>query len=463
MQCVNLTMPGWVKPGVTVLSVAAIATIGFAGTANASSRHPLPVPSASVYRQIVHGIRSGQRLPSTGTEVTATSQDATPVFGLGKEVVYADPMPGTFPEGTTPDLGMVTFNFEQAQTVDSETQDVRIPCDDDETGRVAPFTPCGNLVAPLMVDQPFTISYDSAASTLPSGFLAPATVTDTISSSLPPIDLGSPSTAGLFVAHGLPSIPPTGCATIPISPPILTCNQTIHIQVPGTWRPVGLDLTNKVTGKRLANTKFTLSQGSTALGTATTDSTGHLKFPGVYQGGNFTVTQKTALTGYGSLGAPLAVKVPAVTTAAQAGKEYDIPVKLAPLPPNAVDDTASTSRDKALVISVLHNDTAASAPLTITSVAKPQHGTAVANPDGTITYTPNTGFSGSDSFTYAVRNALGGTDTATVKVTVIAPSVLGDRLAMTGQASWLEAEGGLGSVLVGGLLVFAGRRRRGSL
>ena len=48
---------------------------------------------------------------------------------------------------------------------------------------------------------------------------------------------------------------------------------------------------------------------------------------------------------------------------------------------------------------------------------QPDHGTVVLNHDGTLTYTPNDGFSGTDSFAYAVTDGHL-TDTATVTVGV---------------------------------------------
>ncbi len=465
MQHLSMSTPGWVKPGITVVSAAAISTIGFAGTANASTGHPVPAPSTTLYQKALTAFQSAstrgvspRQAPEGFLPIPGVGDPTNPQFGSGKEVVHVEAMPGTFPEGTTPDLSKVTFTFHQTQIDDSPTPDFATTCENDSSGPTDPLTPCGNL-DPLQINQPFTIAFDAAHSELPSGFVAPADVTDTISTSLPPITpLISVSDAAKLSPRAIPPMQ-TGCSNFTN---LWICTNNITIQIPGTWRTIGLNLTNKVTGKPLANTKFALGQGSTTLGSATTDSKGHLQFPGVYQGGNFVVTQKSTPAGYGALGGPLTAKVPAVTTAAQAGKEYDVGVQLAPLPPIAVDDTTTTAQDKATVIKVLSNDTAVSSPLTINSVTQPLHGKAVANPDGTITYTPNTGFSGTDAFSYGVRNALGGTDIATVKVTVVAPHVLGDRLAMTGQASGMEAESGAGALMVGGLLLVAGRRRRES-
>ena len=78
--------------------------------------------------------------------------------------------------------------------------------------------------------------------------------------------------------------------------------------------------------------------------------------------------------------------------------------------PNAVDDTASTTPGKAVVIDVLANDGPNSSgkapdPSTLEVTGNAAHGTtAVA--DGKITYTPAAGFTGTDSFTYQVCDAV---------------------------------------------------------
>ncbi len=52
------------------------------------------------------------------------------------------------------------------------------------------------------------------------------------------------------------------------------------------------------------------------------------------------------------------------------------------------------------------------------AVSKPAHGTAVLNADGTVTYVPDPGFAGVDTFTYEVVDAYGNVATATITVTV---------------------------------------------
>ena len=87
-------------------------------------------------------------------------------------------------------------------------------------------------------------------------------------------------------------------------------------------------------------------------------------------------------------------------------------------PPVAVDDAISTNEDTAVTISVLANDTDADGDtLTVASVTQGSHG-AVVNNGSNVRYTPSANFHGSDSFTYTISDGHGGTDTATVIVTI---------------------------------------------
>ncbi len=81
-----------------------------------------------------------------------------------------------------------------------------------------------------------------------------------------------------------------------------------------------------------------------------------------------------------------------------------------------VDDASTTLVNTPVKTPVLSNDSFEGTPV-VTSTAPPGNGSITVNPDGTITYTPNDGFIGVDSYTYTVTSG-GVTETATVTVTV---------------------------------------------
>ena len=88
-------------------------------------------------------------------------------------------------------------------------------------------------------------------------------------------------------------------------------------------------------------------------------------------------------------------------------------------PPVAVDDSALTDEDTSVNIPVLRNDSDVDGDtLTVTGVTQGTHGSVTLNLDGTLNYTPNANFNGTDSFTYTVSDGPGATATATVTVTV---------------------------------------------
>ncbi|WP_345321094.1 Ig-like domain-containing protein, partial [Novipirellula rosea] len=84
---------------------------------------------------------------------------------------------------------------------------------------------------------------------------------------------------------------------------------------------------------------------------------------------------------------------------------------------DASDDTATTNEDTAVIGDVSTNDTYAGA-VTYALNTGAANGTAVVNPDGTFTYTPDADFNGTDSFTYDATDVNGDVETQTVTVTV---------------------------------------------
>jgi len=91
--------------------------------------------------------------------------------------------------------------------------------------------------------------------------------------------------------------------------------------------------------------------------------------------------------------------------------------------PVAVNDTATTDQDTSVIINVLVNDTdPENKSLTITNLTQPSNGAATLSGDSkTVTYTPDTGFHGTDSFTYTANNGTEESNVATVTVTVLNP------------------------------------------
>jgi len=97
-------------------------------------------------------------------------------------------------------------------------------------------------------------------------------------------------------------------------------------------------------------------------------------------------------------------------------------VSQANTPPVATDDTATTAMDIPIDIDVLANDIDLDQDtLSVSEVTQGAHGTVAINADNTVKYTPNPGFTGTDSFTYTASDGSGGEDSATVTVEVVAP------------------------------------------
>ncbi len=109
-------------------------------------------------------------------------------------------------------------------------------------------------------------------------------------------------------------------------------------------------------------------------------------------------------------------------------------------PPVAVDDSATTDRETAVVIDVLANDSDPDGDsLTLVGVTDPANGTAEIV-DGAIRYTPDSGFSGPDSFAYTISD--GELEaSARVDVWVNEPGGSGDATKATG-GGWLAATDG---------------------
>jgi Big-like domain-containing protein len=97
-----------------------------------------------------------------------------------------------------------------------------------------------------------------------------------------------------------------------------------------------------------------------------------------------------------------------------------VSVEVRNTPPVGTDDSASTFKNTPVTINVLANDTDADGDaISVSSLGLPAHGTAALNADGTVTYSPNAGFSGTDTFTYRPFDGTDAGNVTTVTVQVI--------------------------------------------
>jgi len=95
--------------------------------------------------------------------------------------------------------------------------------------------------------------------------------------------------------------------------------------------------------------------------------------------------------------------------------------------PAAVNDSYPVTTGTTLTVpaaqGVLANDTRGNPQATISANTQPAHGSVMLNTtDGSFTYTPTAGYTGADSFTYTLTNAVS-SSTGTVNLTVIAATV----------------------------------------
>lgn len=90
--------------------------------------------------------------------------------------------------------------------------------------------------------------------------------------------------------------------------------------------------------------------------------------------------------------------------------------------PRAEPDPRLTPQNTPISIDALINDTGlVHTPIRVTLAQSPANGFAVVNADNSITYSPAINFTGTDSFSYAITDALGQTSTAIVTVTIKPP------------------------------------------
>ena len=103
-------------------------------------------------------------------------------------------------------------------------------------------------------------------------------------------------------------------------------------------------------------------------------------------------------------------------------------------PPNANNDSFSAGMNAATVLDVLANDSDSDA-ISISAMTEPTNGSLINN-QSTITYSPNAGYVGSDSFSYTIKDTAGQESSATVSLSIAnLPPVAENDVAKTMQST----------------------------
>ena len=145
-----------------------------------------------------------------------------------------------------------------------------------------------------------------------------------------------------------------------------------------------------------------------------------------------TIDRSASQVGGGAYDVVVTARDPANASAVQTFR-----IDVANPPPVAANDAVTTAEDTPVTVAVFANDSDPDGdPLSIVA-ASAAHGSVVRNPDGTLNYTPDADFNGSDTIAYTISDGQGGTANAVVTVTVTpvndAPTPVGTLPARTSQ------------------------------
>jgi hypothetical protein len=375
-------------------------TVTKALTIKAASRDklaPLPiltVPALAVPNTLIAGTLT-KTLPvntippltvtvnsSSGGSVTAPVSIVTPP---APPVAVADTATTV---GTTPVLINVIGNDTAAGIIDPATVVIASPLNGTTVANLngtVTFTPAAATVYPVAASFTYTVKdafgQVSNVVTVSVTVTAPVPVTPPVVTPTPPLALADTATTA-----------PGTAVTIPV-----LANDTTA--APGTLVPASVVVT-QTPAQLLAGTAVANVNGTVTFTPAAGFVTGSVAF-------TYTVANTSAL-----VSTPVAVTVNLAAN----------------IPPVANPDAASTFVNTARIINVLANDTDANGTIAANSVViatlpAPTNGTAVANLNGTVTFTPTTGFAGTGTFSYNVKDNAGATSNNALVTVTIAPAV----------------------------------------
>jgi hypothetical protein len=143
---------------------------------------------------------------------------------------------------------------------------------------------------------------------------------------------------------------------------------------------------------------------------------------------NFTISQTLNVGTYYLVYTSFGIRATGAFTLTASGPAA-VTYATTPVAPTTVADAYTTPAGTTLTGNVLSNDLGTN-PRAIL-ITRPSNGTLALNPDGSFTYVPTAGFTGTDSFTYYACNQgtpllCGNPATVTITVTRVAPTTVAD-------------------------------------
>ena len=346
---------------------------------------------------------------------TYTTAFNTPLNGVAKAAdTYA---PGsTFAKTSNPSHGTVTFHSNGTYT----------------------YTPVSGFVGTDSFTYQVTDPVGQTASATETIKVAPGAVSEAYSTPFNTSVNGNASTADTFVpgstfakatnpAHGSVVFNPDGTYTYtptagytgndsftytvtdPITGASATATETIHVGPHAVDDGYSTPYITPVNGT--SSTADSYAPGSTFAKT-TNPSHGAVTFN---SNGTYTYTPNAGFAGTDSFTYTVTDPNGLTSTATET-------ITVTPPAIAAVNDAYTTGYVTPVNGNAALADTYA-AGSTFTKTSNPSHGTVTFNSNGTYTYTPSAGFTGTDSFTYLVTDPVGQTATATETITVTAPAI----------------------------------------
>ena len=410
-----------------------------------------------------------EELPANTSFDTVTAGTATPtVTGCAQNdvgaklcVVTLDTVPAQ--SGPTPGTATVTFSVKVAATLPAATTSVANLITDNTTTPPAGCTAgvggaCSNPPSTCTANDPHCVATPvaqadmqaSAPATVPATIGTPVTVQTVCTNNGPDAALNPtcavtgvpPSATNVSIVCGAPSATPF------VTGSTINCTTTFTPTVAGQitlTTTAGSDTPDPVPANNTAPTVLNPGQITPMPDNATTPFDTLVTIP---------VTTNDVATGstinpasvvptqpaHGSVSCDTAGNCTYTPTAGYTGVDtfnYTVCDNEAPprcgsttvtvvVGPKANDDTLTTSQDSPKSDNVSTNDVYPPGS-TFAKLTDPSHGSVTFNADGSYTYTPASGYSGTDSFTYQVcepapNQAL--CSTATVHITITPPTLV---------------------------------------